>query len=263
MRTDDGTCLQVVTEGRVAIFTLNRPQALNALNRQLLETLDAALARLEQDPEVRCLVITGAGERAFVAGADIAEMRGLAAPQARALSALGQRVFARLSAFPWPSLAAVNGFALGGGCELAMACDLIYAAEEATFGLPEVKLGLVPGFAGTSRLPQRIGQARASLWIWSGATQTAAAAQAAGLVLECLPRAALLPHVLELAAQLAAQAPLALLAAKRLLGAGGRAQIDRAAPLEQAEFAQLFATADGQEGLAAFLGRRPPQFGGH
>jgi len=181
-------------QGGVATLTIERPKALNALNRSTLSELDAALRELAQNEEVRALIITGAGEKAFVAGADISEMAALTTAQARRFAALGHRVMHMIEALSVPSIAAVNGYALGGGCELAMACDLIYASERARFGQPEVGLGVIPGFGGTQRLARLVGRARAMELIFTAEPVDAAKAKEIGLVLEVLPPDKLLEH---------------------------------------------------------------------
>ena len=180
----------------IAVLTVSRPKALNALDARTIAELDACFAAAAQDRSLRALVLTGAGETAFVAGADIAEMSALSPQQARAFAVAGQRAFGRLEALPVPTLAAVNGFALGGGCELALACDLVYASEGARFGQLEVNLGLVPTWGGTQRLFRRVGPMRALEIVMTGDMYDARKAREMGLCLEVLPAAELLPHVL-------------------------------------------------------------------
>lgn len=182
--------VQVDLNGTVATLTINRPKALNALSSSVVSELHSALDALETlvpDSTLRCLIVTGAGDRAFVAGADIAGMVGMTPEEASAYAATTHAAFHRLAVFPTPVLAAVNGFALGGGCELAQACDIIYASETAKFGQPEVKLGLMPGFAGTVRLPRKVGLAAAAEWTFTGEIYSAADAKEVGLVHKILP----------------------------------------------------------------------------
>ncbi len=245
----------------VATVTIDRPKQLNALDARTLGELGAALAWVAARPaEVRALILTGGGEKAFVAGADIAAMSKMSPEEARAFAALGHRTLAALEALPLVTIAAVNGFALGGGCELAMACDLVYASEKAKFGQPEVKLGLVPGFGGTQRLTRRVGLMRAKELILSGETYDAAAARAMGLALEVLPPERLLEHARTRARTIAAQGPAAVALAKRLLQDGADVGLPAALALELGSFAGLFGSPETTEGLAAFLEKRPPRF---
>jgi len=249
-------------QGGVATLTIERPKALNALNRSTLSELDAALRELAQNEEVRALIITGAGEKAFVAGADISEMAALTTAQARRFAALGHRVMHMIEALSVPSIAAVNGYALGGGCELAMACDLIYASERARFGQPEVGLGVIPGFGGTQRLARLVGRARAMELIFTAEPVDAAKAKEIGLVLEVLPPDKLIEHCRAVAAKIAARGPLAVAQAKRAIIFGVDADLRSANELERQAFAVLFGTEDQREGMRAFLEKRPPTFKG-
>jgi enoyl-CoA hydratase len=249
-------------EDGVAVVTVNRPKALNALDSATLAELGRAFDAAGQDRSVRALVVTGAGEKAFVAGADIARMSSMSVSEARRFAEEGHRTFARLEALPIPTLAAVNGFALGGGCELAMACDLVYASEKARFGQPEVNLGIIPGFAGTQRLSRRVGPMRAREIIFTGEMIDAARAKEIGLALEVLPPDQLLGHVVAQARKIAARGPLAVAAAKRLVGEGADLPLAAACQLEQQAFALLFATDDAREGMRAFLEKRPAAFRG-
>jgi enoyl-CoA hydratase len=244
----------------VATLTIDRPKALNALDRKTLEELEAALDGAATDAAVRAIVLTGGGEKAFVAGADIAAMSKLGPVEARRFAELGHRVIEKLEALAIPTIAAVNGFALGGGCELAMGCDLVYASEAAKFGQPEVNLGLIPGFGGTQRLTRRVGIARALEMILTGDVYDAARAKAMGLVLEVLPAAELLPHARAQARKIAAKGPLAVAQAKRAVHAGADAALAIANELERQAFAALFGTEDAKEGMRAFLEKRPAQW---
>ena len=249
-------------EDGVGVATLNRPKALNALDRRTIAELAQLVDAVAADPAVRALVLTGAGEKAFVAGADISEMSSLPPVEARRFAEAGQRALARLEALPIPTIAAVNGFALGGGCELAMACDLVYASEAARFGQPEVNLGLIPGFGGTQRLTRRVGLMRAKEIVLTGEMVDAAKAKAIGLALDVLPAAQLVPHAVAIARKIASRAPLAIAAAKRTLEAGARIDLATACALEAEAFGLVFATDDAREGTRAFVEKRAAAFKG-
>lgn len=242
--------------------TISRPKALNALNMQVLRELDAVFSELSQSDLPACVVITGEGEKSFVAGADIVEMNGVSVDQAAAFARFGQHVMNRIEQFPSPVLAAVNGFALGGGCELALACDVIYAAENAKFGQPEVKLGLIPGFGGCVRLTRKVGPMVAAEWIMTGDVYSAQQAQQAGLVRAIFPSGELLPQVMQIATRIAQRAPLAVRAAKRVMQHAVAVDPVSALQVEQWTFGQLFSSADTREGTAAFVAKREPQFKG-
>ena len=258
MKLEGLTCIRAVP-GPVTELTISRPKALNALNQTVLAELEQVLTHLEKQSDLRCVIITGEG-KAFVAGADISHMADATPAQAEDFAAQGQRVFAQLEQLPVPTLAAVNGFALGGGCELALACDLIYASEHAKFGQPEVKLGLMPGFGGTVRLPRKIGPGAAREWIFTGEMVSAQAAKDAGLVREILPADALMARVREIAGIIAQRAPLAVRACKRVLNQSTDPTV--ATHLERWSFANLFGSADTREGTRAFLDKREPNFKG-
>lgn len=252
------------TLGEARLLTLNRPDKLNALNSALLVALRERIERLAEEPAAsrpRAVVLTGAGEKAFVAGADIAELAELGATEARALSELGQRLGRAIEEAPFPVIAAVNGFALGGGLELALCADFIYAAEHAKLGLPEVGLGLIPGFGGTQRLARRIGAARARELIYTGRVVDAAEALSLGIVNRVLPAAELLQKVEETCATIAAKGPLAVAAAKRTILRGEDVDLISGCELEAVAFGNLFATQDAREGTRAFLEKRKPAFG--
>jgi enoyl-CoA hydratase len=244
----------------VALVTLQRPQALNALSFALLAELAAALESLDGDPTCRAIVITGAGDRAFAAGADIPELE----PQTSAtLTATGGfAVWDRIGAIGLPLIAAVRGFALGGGCELAMACDMIVAAEDASFGQPEIRLGVMPGAGGTQRLTRAIGKARAMEVILTGRTMTAQEADAHGLITRIVPAAATVDAALELAARIAAMPPLAVRAAKAAILDAEERSLSEGLARERAAFFRLFDTEDQAEGMAAFTQKRPPVWSG-
>ena len=248
--------------GAVALLTLNREGALNALSRELLEALGARVDAVAADASVRALVITGAG-RAFAAGADIAQMRGMSALEGEAFSRLGHATFAKLEALAIPTIAAVNGFALGGGCELALSCDWIYASRKARFGQPEVNLGLLPGFGGTSRLVRRVGPAWAKELILTGEPVDAETAQRIGLVNRVFDETELLlAAALAAGESIAKKGPVAVAAAKRVMQEAQDADVRVAHALEQIAFGAIFATEDRAEGMDAFLTKRAAKFSG-
>jgi enoyl-CoA hydratase len=243
-------------------LTVNRPAALNALNAATLEELGLAIARVAADTDARTLLVTGAGEKAFVAGADISEMQALSADQARAFSESGMRVMHALEALPVPVIALVNGYALGGGCELAMACDWIIASERAVFGQPEVNLGIPPGFGGTQRLTRLVGRARALELVTTARQVKADEALAIGLVTRVVPAAELLEAGLAVARTIAAKAPVAVRLAKQAVQCGQDLDLANACAHETSLFALAFATADQQEGMRAFVEKRLARFRG-
>ena len=240
----------------VTILTLNRPETLNALDETLLLAFEAAVDQVASDVSLRALIVTGEG-RAFAAGADIEAMSHMDPTQAEAFSRLGHRAFATLEALRVPTIAAVNGFALGGGCELAMACDWIYASTRARFGQPEVKLGLIPGFGGTSRLVRRVGVSWAKELACSGVNLDAQEAQHANRIFEPDD---LLPKSLEIAQKGGQTSPNATRLAKRVIQQGQDADIRTAHALEQNAFGLAFASPERGEGIAAFLEKRDPKF---
>jgi len=253
----------VARDGAVATLTLNRPAVLNALNAELLDRLAAALDAIDADPGVRAVVLTGAGERAFAAGADIAELATIAGSiDGVALARRGQRVTQRIESLRVPVIAAVNGFALGGGCELAMACDIRIASENASFGQPEVNLGLLPGYGGTQRAARLIGPGAAMLLCTSGARVDAAEALRIGLVQRIVPLADLLAEARALAGTIASKAPLAVAATKRAILDGAALALGDALALEALHFGTLVTTSDFREGTRAFLDKRAPAFEG-
>ena len=249
-------------EGAVALLTLNRPQSLNALDSSLLHDLRQALTQLADDRDVRAVILTGAGEKAFAAGADIREFSGLSPSGMQAYARQGQETFAAIEQLPKPVIAAVNGFALGGGCELALACSVRLAAETARLGQPEVNLGLIPGFGGTQRLPRLIGKGRALDLLLTGRQIDAHEAHRIGLVDRVVAPAALLNEARELARMLAAKPPLAVKSILEAVHRGLDASIHDGQALEAALFGVLASTADMREGTAAFLDKRPPTFRG-
>jgi len=256
--------IKVEVAGALAIVTVAREPALNALSSQVIAELTAACGELEVSAEVRVVILTGAGDKAFVAGADIAEMRELTPLQAQAFAEMGGALAQSIETSEKPWIAAVNGFALGGGCELALACDFVHASDKAKLGQPEVKLGIIPGFGGTQRLARRVGVAKAKELCMTGDTIDAAEALRIGLADAVWPHAELMAKVKELAGRIAANGPLAVAEVKRLVHLGQSTTLDHAIALEQRSFGLLFATADQREGMSAFLAkpRRPPQFKG-
>jgi enoyl-CoA hydratase len=247
-------------EDGVAVATIDRPKALNALDSRTIKELDEIITTVAKDTSIRALVLTGAGEKAFVAGADVSEMVGLQPIEARCFAEIGQRALGRLECLPVPTIAAVNGFALGGGCELALACDLIYASEKAKFGQPEVNLGIIPGFGGTQRLARRVGLMRAKEMILTGEAIDAAKAKEIGLALEVVPAAELLPLALARAKKIASRPRVAVDHAKRATETGAGLDLATACGIELDAFALTFATEDAHEGMRAFLEKRPPKF---
>ncbi|WP_420381842.1 enoyl-CoA hydratase-related protein [Novosphingobium sp.] len=252
----------VEARGAVTLITINRPQALNALSSQVAEDLIAAFAAFEADPAQRCAVLTGSGEKAFAAGADIKEMAEKATADFYA-----QDFFARWTSHlvkttrkPW--IAAVNGFALGGGCELAMMADFIIAAENAKFGQPEIKLGVAPGMGGSQRLTRAIGKAKAMEMCLTGRMMDAAEAERAGLVAHVVPLAGLIDDALKTATAIAAMPPLAAMANKEMVNAAFETTLDQGLVFERRLFQVLTATADKAEGMAAFVEKRPGVFTG-
>lgn len=254
--------LLVHDEGAVKTITVNRPQALNALNPATLEALLQCCEDVRQNPDVRCVVVTGAGEKAFIAGADIAAMVPMSALEGRAFARCGQRVMQLFEELPVPVIAAVNGFALGGGMELALACDLIIASATAKFGQPEINLGIIPGFGGTQRLARRIGIAAARLMIYSGDAIGAGEALRLGLVNRVVNPGDLMPEVQKLAAALAGKAPVALQQAKAAINVGADVDLQDGCRYEAEAFAVTFGSEDRLEGMRAFLDKRRPAFKG-
>lgn len=245
-------------------LTINRPESLNALNTKVLSELSQALEDLSQRnlQDAKVLIVTGSGEKAFVAGADIKEINQLGLDSARKFAEKGQAIFRKLENLQIPVIAAVNGFALGGGLELALSCDFIYASENAKFGLPEVTLGLIPGFGGTVRLARALNLPKAKEWIFTGNMVGASEALQMGLVNKVVPQPELMPTVQKLAQTIASRGPVAVGAAKKSVMTAYDHDIDSAMAVEAAEFAQLFATQDMKEGTLAFMEKRKAQFQG-
>ena len=253
--------MRLEKQDRVALVTIDRPKALNALNAEVIEAFGRVLDDLEIDREIGALVVTGAG-RAFVAGADVAAMRTLTPLEAEAFSALAHRIFGRLETLAIPTIAAVNGFALGGGCELALACDFIFASREAKIGQPETKLGLIPGFGGTSRLVRRVGLAWAKQLVLVGDPIDAEEALRIGLVNRVFEPAELVPAAMAAARAAASRAPVATRLAKQVMQDGQDADVRTAHALEQRAFGLVFATQDRVEGTTAFVEKRVANFEG-
>lgn len=254
--------IRLQLEPPLARITLQRPEKLNALNRALLGDLGLALDFCRQQPELRVLILTGAGEKAFAAGADIGEIAALSPVEARAFSQAGNALFRALESFPLPVLGAINGFALGGGLELAMACTLRLASEDAKLGQPEVKLGLIPGYGGTQRLARQVGSGPALQMLLSGEPISAAEALRLGLVNAVLPPAELLSATEALARKIAAQAPLAVRYCLEAVRQGAEMGLEQGLALEASLFALCCASEDMKEGTRAFLEKRAPQFHG-
>ena len=247
-------------KGLIAVATINRPKALNALNSEVLTDLDELVSAVKADADIRALVITGSGEKAFVAGADIGEMSTLTKEGGEAFGKHGNNVFRAIETLPIPTIAAVNGFALGGGCELSMACDIRICADTAVFGQPETGLGITPGFSGTQRLPRRVGVAKAKELIFSGRMIKADEAKEIGLVNAVYAPEALMDGALEMAKSFTKNAPIAVKYAKACIDRGMQMDIDGGIAVENELFAMCFATADQKEGMGAFLEKRPAAF---
>jgi enoyl-CoA hydratase len=249
-------------DGGVVVVTIDRPEALNALNREALSELRDRLRGLAVDTDVRVLVLTGAGDRAFAAGADIKEMSDMTVLEGHAWGTLGHECTRLLESMPKPTIAAVNGFALGGGCELALACDIRYASEQAKFGQPEINLAVIPGWGGTQRLARAVGPSLAKDLILTGRTIDAAEALRIGLVSAVYPPDELMEKALTAAAALAEKSPVALSAAKDAANRALQGDLGSGLSYEAILFAALFATEDQKEGMAAFVEKRAPRFQG-
>ena len=257
---DMSEVINVSVDDGLALITIERPRALNALNSDVLQGLDRILDDLSGNEALRCIVVTGAGEKAFVAGADIAQMAELTPRQAASFAALGHQVFEKLSHMDVPVIAAVNGFCLGGGCELALACDLVYASENAQFGQPEVKLGLIPGFGGTQRLARRVGAMRALELTTTARMVKADEARAMGLCLDVFAADGFLEAVIKVARTIAKRGPVAVRLAKKVQRYGLEAPLAVGNAYEADAFGNLFDSADAKEGMRAFLEKRNAQF---
>ncbi|MDH4007355.1 MAG: short-chain-enoyl-CoA hydratase [Desulfuromonadales bacterium] len=246
----------------IAQVTINRPKALNALNSQTITELQQVFNALEQDSSVEVIILTGSGEKSFVAGADISQMQEMNALEARDFARMGQGMLKVIENHSKPVIAAVNGFALGGGCELAMACDIRLASDNAKFGQPEVNLGVIPGFAGTQRLSRLIGKGRAKELVFTGDTIDASEAYRLGLVNKVVSQEQLLEAARKMAAKIAGKGPVAIRLSKEAIDKGLDMDLDRASAYEAELFALCFASADQKEGMLAFLEKRPADFKG-
>jgi enoyl-CoA hydratase len=254
--------LTVEMRGAVALVTVSREEKYNALNRETLGEIDDCFKRLQESVEVRAVVVTGAGEKAFISGADIGELAVLDAKGAQEISAYGQRVFDRIAGLSKPVIAAVNGFALGGGCELALACHIRIASDNAKLGLPEVSLGIIPGYGGTQRLVRLVGYGRAVELIVTAKPIDAAEADRIGLVNAVVPQAELLAHCMGMAERVAKNAPLAVAAALEAAMRGTDGPLAAGLRMESAYFGVIGSTEDMHEGLNAFLEKRKPTYRG-
>ena len=243
-------------KGHIAVATINRPKALNALNSQVLEDIDQLVEQVKADDEIRALVITGSGEKAFVAGADIGEMSTLTKAEGEAFGKKGNDVFRKLETLPVPTIAAVNGFALGGGCELSMSCDIRICADTAVFGQPEAGLGITPGFGGTQRLARIVGTGKAKEMIYGARNIKAEEAYRIGLVNNVYPAEELMPAAKKLASTIARNAPIAVRNCKRAINEGIQVDMDQAIVIEEKLFGSCFETCDQKEGMNAFLEKR-------
>lgn len=254
--------LRIEYENNITTVTINRPKALNALNQQTLIELQSAFSSFADNDEVQVIIITGNGDKAFVAGADIAAMQPLSALEARQFAKFGHQVMQRIESCPKPVIAAVNGFALGGGCELALVCDIRIAAENARFGQPEVNLGIIPGFGGTQRLARLIGKGRALELIMTGDMIDANEALRIGLVNRVVAANQLLKTAKKMATTIISKGPYSVKLAKQAVHNGLELDLDRANQYENELFGLCFTTIDQKEGMQAFLEKRPAQFKG-
>ena len=252
----DMTNILLEKKGYIAVATINRPKALNALNSEVLSDLDELVATVKADDEIRALVITGSGEKAFVAGADIGEMSTLTKEGGTAFGKHGNDVFRAIETLPIPTIAAVNGFALGGGCELSMACDIRICADTAVFGQPETGLGITPGFGGTQRLARLVSPGMAKQMIYTAKNIKADEAYRIGLVNAVYPLEELMPAAEKLAETIAKNAPIAVRACKKAINDGLQVDMDKAVVIEEKLFGSCFQSADQIEGMSAFLEKR-------
>ncbi len=249
-------------EDPIAKIIFNRPKALNALNTNLFKELSQALDEIMEIETVRVLILTGAGDKAFVAGADITELAKMNALSSRHFSEMGQIVISKLQKLPIPVICAANGFTLGGGAEVALACDFIYASEKAKFGLPEISLGLIPGFGGTQRLPKLIGTNMAKELMFTGRMINAQEAQAIGLVNRVFSQENLLSETKKIALEIASKGKVSLRSAKQTINKGLSTDIATGLDIERDNFGLCMVSADAQEGISAFLEKRKPEFKG-
>jgi enoyl-CoA hydratase len=245
--------------GQIGIIRINRPQALNALNIETIHELNDVVHQWSKKDDIKVIIITGEG-KAFVAGADIAEMKDMTRQQAIDFSEMGQRVFSLIESQEKPVIAAVNGFALGGGCELAMACDIRIASDKAKLGQPEVNLGVIPGFAGTQRLARMVGTAKAKELIFTADMIDAQTALSIGLVNQVVPLENLMNAVMEMAKKIASKGPIAIKLAKRVISRGIETDFATGSSFEVNAFGECFASGEAKEGMSAFLEKRPPKW---
>ena len=248
-------------EGRVGVLTINRPEKMNALNGEVRRALIGALEEFRTDDDVRVVVLTGAGEKAFIAGADIGEFKD-AKPTQQYHNMQRGNVYSAMEAFPKPVIAMIHGFCLGGGCELSMACDIRIASDQARIGQPEINLGLIPGGGGTQRLPRLVGEGRAMKMIYTGKMISGEEAGRIGLVDEVVPADELRERTFEIARTIGSKSPIALKAAKESILAARRMPMDQGLQFERVWFSLLFSTHDMDEGVSAFLEKRPAEFTG-
>jgi len=256
----DNIILEV--ENNIATLFFNRPKALNALNNALFDELDQALDMVKNNSDIRVLILTGAGDKAFVAGADISELVKMNPLQAKFFSRKGQKVFSKIEDLPIPAIAAVNGFALGGGSEAALACDFIYASDRAVFGLPEISLGLIPGFGGTQRLARLVGNNRAKEMVFTGKNIRADKALEYGIVNKVCAHETLMEEVLKTANLIASKGKVALRAAKEVIQNGTATNLETGCRIENDGFGIAMVSEDALEGTSAFLEKRKPVFKG-
>lgn len=254
--------LLIEKDGAVELIFLNRPKSMNSLNLEILDELHCAIYEAGRDESVRVVLLTGAGDKAFVSGADISAMKGINSMQARQFSEKGHNLLLMIETLPKPVIAALNGYALGGGFELAMACDMIYAADNAKMGQPEINLGIIPGFGGCIRLQKLVGKWRAKELIFGGDIIDAAKAKDLGIVLEVFPREKFLEEVRAIAKKIVGKAPLALQQAKVAINGTAACSMEAAVDIEKHAFAVLFGSEDALEGVSAFLEKRPANFKG-
>ncbi len=249
-------------EGDIATITFNRPKALNALNQELLHELADAIEEIKKNEDIQVVILTGQGDKSFVAGADITEIAKLSPLQAKKFAELGHRIIGSLETLPTPVIAAVNGFALGGGTEIALACDFIYASEDAKFGLPEITLGLIPGFGGTQRLPRLIGKNMAKELIFTGKMLSSEQALQAGIVNKVVAKDELMEKVLKTGKAIAKKGKASIRAAKQTINSGAEVDLATGCKLEIDAFSLCLSSEDAREGTSAFLEKRKPEFKG-
>jgi enoyl-CoA hydratase len=254
--------IELTVNEHIAVVTINRPKALNALNTEVLRELSEAVDMIEVNSSILAVVLTGSGEKAFVAGADISEMQGKTVLEAREFSALGNKVFSKIENLKVPVIAAVNGFALGGGCELAMACDIRLAGHKAKFGQPEVGLGIMAGFGGSQRLPRLVGKGIAKEILFTGDMINAERAYEIGLVNRIVDAAEVVAEAIKMAQTIAAKSPLGVSFTKKAVNDGLNLDLERALSLEAELFGALFSTKDQKAGMGAFLEKRQAVFKG-